>query len=354
MSDRRDFYYRQKVTEGELDAAFDALEAADRTIIKDLGFTGVASGLAVSQHAGVADLTVDVTLGTAHDPDGQRIRIPTGQTVNLAVDSNSVSTAVAGAPNARVVSLFAVFARALSDPRIDGNSNTVYFVRAESFAFRVVMGNEALLGTEVAPALAADAILLADVRRTFGQTQILNAQINPYTPNRRQVFDFGVDTADVNTLISAALAAAPTITNAVLTGNSTRITATKITANGHARGSIISELGGADTTGATPAMAFSWPIVDEAVTIVNVQASAIRTDGVQTASFQRRCRIKRDGGTVTVGAVEDLGSDRDGLAAGATTTIDNSGSTGRVMVTGVAATNLNWFVVVERIEHTHP
>lgn len=352
MSDRYDFFYRQKVTEGELDDAFDALEAADRNMVVDLGFTGVAHGLVVSERD-TPGLSVDVSSGAAHDPQGRRIRIASGQVVDLSVDSDGVPTTVSTPGNARVVSVFAVFSRALSDPRIDGNSNTVYFVRAESFSFRVVQGSEATLGAEVAPALANDATLLADVRRTNGQTEILDAAINPYTPSRRQEFDFGLDESDVTALIASELADGPTITNATISGDSTRWTGTEIVADGHARGKLRQKLAGTTTSNSTTATLYSWTIVDEAVTTVTVEVSAVKTDGTLTGTYVRRVRIKRDGGTVSLGNVDDVYTDRESGFSALVVTIDNSGSTGRVRVTGIAATNIDWFGVITRIEHTH-
>lgn len=353
MADRRDYFYRQKVTEAELDAGFDTLEAADRNMVIDLGFTGIASGHTVAQHAGTPDLTVDVAAGVTYDPMGQRIKTTTLQNINLAVDSNGASTTVATPGNARCVSLFAVFARALSDPRIDGNSNTVYFVRAESFAFRVVQGAEATSGTEVKPSLAGDATLLADIKRTQGQTQILTAAINPYVPSRRQDFDFGLNTSDVAAQITAALAAGPTITSATL-GGTPVITATSMSATGNTRGKIYSDEASVDTTNATITTLFSWTILDEAVTTFTCEISAIKSDGSVTASFIRKVRIKRDGGTVTVATVTDGYSDLEAGFTGIVITVDSSGATGRLRVTGLVATNINWFSLCTRVEHSHP
>src|SRR5262249_34419593 len=64
------------------------------------------------------------------------------------------------------------FDRVLSDPRIDGNSLTVFFRRDESFKLTVAQGAEAGAGQAVPPVLRSDAILLADVTPRFGQAQI--------------------------------------------------------------------------------------------------------------------------------------------------------------------------------------
>lgn len=184
MADRLDYFFRQRVTEAELDLGFELLERADRNLAADLGFMGVVANAAVSQHAPVPDLTVDVS-GPASilDQAGQRIFFSSLQNVDVAQDSSGVSTAVAAAGNEKIVAVFVAFDRLLSDPRIDGNSLTVYFRRDESFRFIVAQGAEAPAGSALPPSLRSDAILLADVVRRFDQTQILAADI---TIARRQ------------------------------------------------------------------------------------------------------------------------------------------------------------------------
>lgn len=184
MANRRDFFFRQRVTEAELDEAFTELEKASQTLAADLGVVGVVANAVVSQHGPVADLSVDVSgPGMAFDSSGQRIFFSALQNVSLSNDDGGVSTAVSTTGQEKVVSIFVKFDRALSDPRVDGNSLTVFFRRDESFKFLVVQGAQASTGTAVPPALRSDAVLLADVSRTFGQTQILS---NNIVTTRRQ------------------------------------------------------------------------------------------------------------------------------------------------------------------------
>lgn len=179
MSHRLDYYFRQRVSEAELDLGFSQLEQADRDLAADLGFTGVIANAVVSQHAPVPDLTVDISApGAVTDQLGQRIFFSALQNVNVAQDDNGVSTGVSGAGKEKIVSVFAKFDRALSDPRVDGNSLTVFFRRDESFKFIVVQGAEASAGGAIPPPLRSDAILLADLTRSFGQTQVLNANLS--------------------------------------------------------------------------------------------------------------------------------------------------------------------------------
>lgn len=183
MSNRKNFYFRQKVAENELDAAFAYAEDADRAQNVDLGFIGVASGAVVSPQ-GSPNLTVQVASGAAYDKLGRRCLIPTSQTVNAAQDFNAVTTAVTNPGNAKWISIFLLFDRTLTDPRVDGNSLTVYFDEAEGFAFKVVQSVEAPVPTR--PSLDAEGLLLCDVYRAFGQTTITAPNID--TTRREAAF----------------------------------------------------------------------------------------------------------------------------------------------------------------------
>jgi hypothetical protein len=179
MSNRLDYYFRQRVTEAELDLGFTDLEQADQNLALDLGFTGVIAGAVVSQHAS-PNLTIDVSgPGAILDQLGQRIFFAGLQNVNVALDSSGVTTQVSTTGNQKIVSVFVMFDRALSDPRVDGNSLTVFFQRAESFKFIVVQGGETrLIDPPSLPPLRNDAILLADITRRFNQSQVLAADIS--------------------------------------------------------------------------------------------------------------------------------------------------------------------------------
>ena len=188
MADRTDFYFRQRVTEAELDLAFTLLEQADRNLATDIGVFGVISGAVPSPHAPVADLTIDLTApGRAYDKLGERIFFGTGQRVDCSVDASGVPTDVKAQGNERSLGVFLQFSRQLSDPRTDGNSQQVYFRRDESFQFVVKQGLEAPAGTAVPVALQDDSLLICDVKRAFGRTQILPGDIDP---SRRQAFIF--------------------------------------------------------------------------------------------------------------------------------------------------------------------
>lgn len=180
MADRRDFFFRQRVTEGELDEGFDLLEVADRKIVEDAGLYGLAQNGDVTEASGTPDLTVDISgPGVAYDQDGQRIPWSgASQNVDVSVDEAAANTAVVTPGNEKWLSIFVAFDRALSNPRTDGTGATVQYDRDESFTFNVVQGAEAGAGLATRPALRGDEVLLADVLIVFGTTQVLNADID--------------------------------------------------------------------------------------------------------------------------------------------------------------------------------
>lgn len=186
--DRKDFYFREKVTEAELDGGFTDVENADRNQYIDAGLVGIMTGLVVAEHA-PQDLTVNVGgPGSAYDAYGRRIHVPTTQNVNCAVDYDGVPTAVLNPGNSKYLSLFVEFDRLLSDPRIDGNGATVYFEQDEYYRFYVRQGAEAVSPSY--PPLEPDKVLLGDILITFGTAAIVNAMIEQtgYGIRRQDVF----------------------------------------------------------------------------------------------------------------------------------------------------------------------
>ena len=171
-----DWWFRQSVTEENMNDAFGAVQTADHNLMTDQQLVGVAFGGTVAQTAPTPNLSVAVAETYAYDQLGQRI-FTAGDSVDCSQDYNHVSTAVVGAGNEKWLSLFILFERNLSDPVIDGNGFTVYYVQAESYEYQVVQGAEAPAGTATRPALINPGLLLADVLLVYGQTQILTADI---------------------------------------------------------------------------------------------------------------------------------------------------------------------------------
>lgn len=142
----------------------------------------------------------------------------------------------------------------------------------------------------------------------------------------------------------------PTISSPTLSGTPV-ISGTALNATGNARCKVYNQVANVQTTDATVTSVDTWTITDECTTLVTVEVLACQSTGSNTAAYVRRCRIKRDGGTVTVGTVEESYTSEE--VAGWDVTIDNSTSTGRVRVTGAAATTIDWGCVMTRIEVTH-
>lgn len=186
--DRLDYFFRQLLTEAELDEGFDKVEAGDQAIMADQLLTGVFIGGEVAEHFPTPDLTVDLAGPmNAYDQLGRRIFFSPLQVLDMSVDELSVSTAVATPGNEKILTIFAEFDRNLSDPRLDGNSLTVFFQRAESFKLNVVQSAEAAIGLAVPPAPRADQLILADITLVNAQTQILTADID--SDRRHDVFN---------------------------------------------------------------------------------------------------------------------------------------------------------------------
>lgn len=193
MADRLDYYFRQRVTEAELDLGFELLEKADRNLAADIGVYGIVSGAEPTPHSPVADLTIDLTApGRAYDRIGQRIFFGTGQRVDCSVDLSGIPTEVTVAGKERWLAVFLRFDRLLSDPRTDGNSQQVYFRRDETFELVVRQGPEGNVGAAAKVPLQEDELLVCDVLRRHGQTQIQSGDIDG---SRRQAFIFATGDA---------------------------------------------------------------------------------------------------------------------------------------------------------------
>lgn len=268
---RQDFYFEQLVTQADMDSAFDSAELADQRIVQDNGLTGVLSGLVVSQEA-TPDLTVDISAGVAYDGDGQRIAVGSAQNLDLSVDSNAVSTAVATPGNEKWLSVFIAFDRALSDPRIDGNGSPLQYIRAESFQFIVDQGAEASAGTQaVYTSGNSENYALVD-----GQTLLVS--VDGQEPQ----------TATFNTADFAAIGAATAAeVAAVITADITGVSAAdsggnvQMTSDSNGPGASIFVVGG------SAAAAFSFPAV-KATGSGGPARPALRADAILLADVLLR------------------------------------------------------------------
>lgn len=196
MADRKDFFFRQKPTEAEIDEAFDDVEIADQRIVSDVVGQGFlvnhGPAPATVEENAVPDLNLRVNRFIGYDQLGRRLdnllsafkdtdTVSLGvspQVLDMSTDEVNAGTAVAGGGNEKILSIFVQFNRNQFDPRLDGNGATVNFEQEESVALNVVQGAEAAAGSAVAPALRVDQLLLADVTLAFGQTVLLDADVD--------------------------------------------------------------------------------------------------------------------------------------------------------------------------------
>jgi len=184
MADRNYFYFKQRVTDDEMRAAFDGPELAIWNFAKDLGVFGIATGGDITEQSPVTGLYVDMSGPfNGYTQDGKRVQIGTAQVIDCSVDYLNNPTVPTSVGESRWISIHARFDRSLSDQRVDGNGNVVYWVQAESYELRIVSGVAASGGGHVKPDPPTDAILVADIELTYGQTTITTANIDETRKN---------------------------------------------------------------------------------------------------------------------------------------------------------------------------
>ena len=175
MADRKDFYFRQRVTQAELDEAFSELEAADRALMAEVlgsGFliTGTAPATVTENSPQALNVLMNHFVG--YDQLGRRLSnfrsaflggtdLGSGlpQTVDISTDENGASTTVAVNGNERIVSIFIEFTRNPLDARLDGNGQNVFFDQDESIKINIVQSAEVAIGGAVPPPLRGDQLL---------------------------------------------------------------------------------------------------------------------------------------------------------------------------------------------------
>lgn len=180
------WHWDQVVTDGEMNLAFDQVEAADHALASDLGLHGILAGAVVVPRTPLPSLGVTLTgPSRAYDHRGRRVVLPAAVDVPLDVDTAGVPTEVASAGHERWVSISLRFLRVAYEPRTDGNSQQVLFRQDEGAEVIVRMGAEAPAGVAVPPPLDPEALLVCDVRRVHGQAQIVATDL---VTARRQAF----------------------------------------------------------------------------------------------------------------------------------------------------------------------
>lgn len=217
---RLDYYFKQKVTEAELDKGFKYAEDAIKAVAAESGLFGVSSGMVLSAQL-VPDMSVAVSDGVAYDKAGNPVRVVSVPPVSVAIDYNAIPTTVAGGANEKYVSIFVEFDRALSDPRTDGNSLTVFFERQEFYKFKIVQSAEALIGAAVPVAVdpsGGNGVLLGTVHLLFGQSTVANADISQAARDDVYYYgSWGVTPAPISVRVGTARAAIGILQGAINT-----------------------------------------------------------------------------------------------------------------------------------------
>lgn len=169
---RYDPYYRQNVTEGEVEDWHDGCEQGDHDLVVDHDSWGVMDyGLTVAEQ-GVPDMTVLIQDGMAYDRTGQRIPVTGGpHTVDLA----ALEPAVGGEEG--YVAIYVEHATTTSDARVDGDGVPLNYQIDESFAWHLEAGAVGV-PPQVPPAIVGNKVLLAVVLMTNGMGTIVNADID--------------------------------------------------------------------------------------------------------------------------------------------------------------------------------
>jgi hypothetical protein len=190
VSNRLNWFYDQEVTEQELDLAFDYMETADHNMMRDLGFRGVFEGnfgvaptippsfnVRVSGMYNPGPYDPNLPPGIGISKTGKRLYGDVPADVNCLVDEDSQAISMPAPGNEKYVSIFVAHTYGESDPRQDGNNQTVNFKKTETVKYNVVGGQEAALGTATRPLTRSDELLIADVKLTNGLASIDTAQI---------------------------------------------------------------------------------------------------------------------------------------------------------------------------------
>jgi len=198
-----DWFYRQRVTEGEMDAAFGAAQTALMTL-RATQAKGVWLGdwfgeppLAAPEVPGPnapEDMTIDVPGPLrAWDVDGNFLYDPSLViNIDCSEDYQGTPTAVLLNVNEKYIAVCAAFDWVLSDPRVDGNGDTVYYQRDPGVVYEVYQGAEALIGFAVKPSVPTDRVVLCDVLLHWNDLTIAAGDIEF---DRTQLLRLGYDSA---------------------------------------------------------------------------------------------------------------------------------------------------------------
>lgn len=98
------------------------------------------------------------------------------------------------------------------------------------------------------------------------------------------------------------------------------------------------------TADATPTIIASFPVPVDAAITINAIVTASQTSSANGATYHVEAAGSNNGGTTAIISTQTIVSEKESITstAGVAITFDNTTDTGRVTVTGVAATGIKW------------
>lgn len=201
--DRKNWYFKQPVTDNDMDFALST--GVEKFFRQQISDAGGLFGVVRSDLGPGSGLTVTFVSVLAYDKAGRRITPYSGTLITQSIVSatDGTPTAVGSSGNERWVSLFAKGGRKYTDAATDGSGNNVRATAVECLnalgdsthplgaaydataakeagvdLLYIVAGTEDALGRAVRPTLVDDGVLLADVHLVFGQTALVTRDIH--------------------------------------------------------------------------------------------------------------------------------------------------------------------------------
>lgn len=177
-----EFYYKQIVTEGEMNALANGIQQAVYDCARDIDENGVFQGLDVLEET-PNSTSVQIGAGVAKvQATGERCYNPILAVFACDQDEFGAPTYSDLLPGeGRWTSVFIRFKRNLSDPRVDGYGMPIWYNQAEGYEFFLHNGTKGLIANKDTlgrPGTITTAVRLADIWFESGSTNISAADID--------------------------------------------------------------------------------------------------------------------------------------------------------------------------------
>jgi hypothetical protein len=103
------------------------------------------------------------------------------------------------------------------------------------------------------------------------------------------------------------------------------------------------------TTNATATTLFTIPIANNSVELLKIKFTALNTTTFNSASYERTVRVKNISNTVTTGTFQADYTNEDGPMSPCNVQVVVSGTNILIQAIGIAATNINWKAILDRM-----